>query len=203
MKTIAALFVDPKGIYAQLPKVDLWDEKRDARNYAGPHPVVAHPPCSRWCRLAGLVEARHGHRKWYDGGLFATALGCVRKWGGVLEHPAYSKAWDAHGLSHPPREGGWVKADNLGGRTCHVEQGRYGHRARKQTWLYAVSQSLPELDWGATNDGTASHVVSWCRNHNPGDRRPRIGKREAAATPLAFALVLLSIASGRRGRPHV
>ena len=61
MTTVAALYVDPRGCYAGLPDVDVWDEQRDARTYAGPHPVVAHPPCSRWCRLAGLVEARHPH----------------------------------------------------------------------------------------------------------------------------------------------
>jgi hypothetical protein len=60
---IAALYVDPRGAYAGLPDVDLWDEARDARSYRGPHAVVAHPPCSRWCRLAGLVEARWGHRR--------------------------------------------------------------------------------------------------------------------------------------------
>ena len=64
--TVAAIYV--------LPGVDPWDEKRDARLYAGPHPVVAHPPCSRWCRLAGLVEKRWGHKKGDDGGAFAAAL---------------------------------------------------------------------------------------------------------------------------------
>ncbi len=53
---IAALFVQTGGVYFGLPNVDPWDVKRDARQYAGPWPVVAHPPCSRWCRLAGLVE---------------------------------------------------------------------------------------------------------------------------------------------------
>ena len=55
---IAALFVDRRGCYSGLPDVDLWDESRDARLYKGPYPVVAHPPCARWCKLAGLVEAR-------------------------------------------------------------------------------------------------------------------------------------------------
>lgn len=89
-RPIAALFVDRAGIYASVPGVDTWDESRDARLYAGPHPVVAHPPCTRWCRLAGLVEARWGYKRGDDGGCFASALASVRKWGGVLEHPAYS-----------------------------------------------------------------------------------------------------------------
>lgn len=97
---IAALFVARRGVYAQLEGVDLWDERRDARTYAGPWPVVAHPPCSRWCRLAGLVEARWGHVRGDDGGCFASALQSVRVFGGVLEHPAYSLAWRDPDLSY-------------------------------------------------------------------------------------------------------
>lgn len=93
---IAALFVQANGSYYGLPDVDPWDQKRDARLYPGPWPVVAHPPCSRWCRLAGLVEARWGHKRGEDGGCFAFALASVRRWGGVLEHPAYSDAWTAN-----------------------------------------------------------------------------------------------------------
>lgn len=104
---IAALYVETGGCYFSLPNVDPWDKARDARLYAGPHPVVAHPPCSRWCRLAGLVEARWGHKRGDGGGCFAAALAAVRRWGGVLEHPAYSDAWVAFGLPRPDRHGGW------------------------------------------------------------------------------------------------
>ncbi len=192
---VAALFVDPKGVYAELPDVDIWDEARDARNYAGPYPVVAHPPCSRWCRLAGLVEARWGHTRGEDGGMFASALESVRRYGGVLEHPAYSDAWAAFGLNRPPTGGGWVNADYEGGWTCYIEQWRYGHPAKKATWLYAHGVELPDLRWGRTLDQSSTALVSWCENRvKSGEVRPRVGKAAASATPEAFRDELVAIA---------
>lgn len=218
VQTIAALYVATNGCYFGLPDVDPWDEPRDARKYNGPHPVVAHPPCQRWCRMAGLVEARWGYKRGDDGGTFAHALDCVRCFGGVLEHPAYSDAWKAHGLNHPHRAGGWVAADFVGGWTCHVEQWHYGHRAKKATWLYAASVDLPPVIWGSTPDtAVVAYVtdgggkvkygdkarlpapVSWCGNDvKSGEVRPRLGQREANATPLAFRDLLLSIARSAR-----
>lgn len=193
MVTVAALFVQRNGSYFGLDDVEPWDEARDARLYPGPHPVVAHPPCSRWCRLAGLVEARWGHKRGEDGGCFASALASVRRWGGVLEHPAYSDAWAAHDLTAPRKGGGWMPADYVGGWSCHVEQGRYGHVAKKATWLYANGVTLPVLRWGYQSDASPG-LVSWCRNHNPDDTRPRVGKKVASKTPPAFRDELLSMA---------
>lgn len=194
---IAALYVARDGVYYGLPDVDPWDEARDARTYAGPHPVVAHPPCSRWCQLAGLVQARWGHRVGDDGGCFATALEAVRRWGGVLEHPAHTSAWAAFGLPKPARSGGWTNLDAHGGRACHVEQGHYGHRARKATWLYAVSWApLPAVACGP------SEARAWCSymgNHTRGQQVGRLTKRAAKATPLPFRDLLLSIAREARG----
>jgi hypothetical protein len=191
---VAALYVKRGGPY-WLDGVDPWDEERDARLYAGPLPVVAHPPCSRWCRLAGLVEARWGHTRGDDGGCFEAALRAVRTWGGVLEHPAYSDAWAHFGLGRPDRRGGWQRTID-GGWTCQVEQSRYGHPAKKATWLYAVSRHAPpEMRWGYTHDSTSKALVSWCGNHvKDGERRPRVGKAIASETPLAFRDALLDIA---------
>jgi hypothetical protein len=193
--TVAALFVAKNGCYCGLDDVDAWDERRDARMYTGNLPVVAHPPCARWSQLAGLVEARYGYKRGDDDGCFASALAAVRRHGGVLEHPAYSAAWKHFGLQRPPRKGGWVTADDLGGFTCHVEQGHYGHRARKATWLYAVRCSLPALIWGKSS----AFWVSYCGNHN-GSRTvvERLSKSQRSATPLKFRDILLAMARSVR-----
>jgi hypothetical protein len=192
---IAALYVQPNGIYAGIEGVELWDEQRDARRYAGPHPVVAHPPCARWCRLAGLVEARWGHKKGDDGGTFVAALESVNRWGGVLEHPAHTAAFAAHGIP-APGVGGWQR--NLDGSwVCHVEQRHYGHRAKKATWLYYVGGKSPEaLDWSTQNGAEPS---AWGnRNGKRGNVVERMGHRERSATPQAFRDVLLALAAGAR-----
>ena len=76
---IAALYVETDGVYYGLDDVDPWDEARDARLYAGPWPVVAHPPCSSWCQLTSVNEARWGKRIGDDGGCFQEALAAVRR----------------------------------------------------------------------------------------------------------------------------
>jgi hypothetical protein len=188
---IAALFVQKDGVYCGLEGVDPWDRERDARLYRGPWPVVAHPPCARWSRLAGMCEAKYGLKRGDDGGCFAAALDSVRRWGGVLEHPADTRAWDAFNLPVPPSDGGWVRGLE-GGWACRVEQGNYGHPAPKATWLYAFGvRELPSLRWGP------SGAMGVCGSSRP-DRRKRGGGRIPAAanlsTPIAFRDVLLDMA---------
>lgn len=120
---IAALFVETGGCYFGLEGVEPWDEKRDARLYRGPHPVVAHPPCQRWGRFwHGSTRKPHQFKLGEDGGCFAAALTSVRNHGGVLEHPAASNAWRFFGLTMPKAGDGWAKADEFGGWTCWVDQ---------------------------------------------------------------------------------
>ena len=203
---IAALYVDPAGCYVGLTDVECWDEARDARLYAGPHPVVAHPPCARWGRFwHGSPRKPHQYALGDDDGCFAAALAAVRRWGGVLEHPAYSRAWREHRIVWPPAEGRWVSA-GLGdaGWVCHVEQGHYGHMARKATWLYACGTDLPELIWGPAPQRLSQIALA---RHGYGKAR-RIGvmayvggKRKTEirnATPPAFRDLLLSIARSAR-----
>src|SRR5215471_17971397 len=132
MMTVAALYVDPAGVYAGLDGVDVWNEARDARLYPGPWPVVAHPPCERWCQLAPVVAAKLAYLEderyavGNDGGTFEAALHAVRTWGGVLEHPAYSIAWYRYGLP-VPGHGGWTTTFDDPGHASAVSQVAYGH----------------------------------------------------------------------------
>lgn len=193
---VAALYVETDGVYFGLPDVDPWDEARDARLYAGSWPVVAHPPCQRWGRFSGGVQRRFGHKIGDDGGCFEAALDAVRTYGGVLEHPAYSHAWDRFGLTEPIWRGGWT-LDWDGGATCYVEQGRYGHPAKKATWLYVSGGNPDELQWGYQSDGAPGHRVRWSRERYPGDeKRERLSRDWNDRTPPAFRDALLSLARG-------
>lgn len=202
---IAALYVKRGGAYWNLPDVDPWDEARDARKYDGPWPVISHTPCQRWGKLwAGqpLHIKRTGERKVKgdDGGCFAHSLRMLRKYGGVLEHPWGSHAWPHFGLNTPPREGRWIMADWFGGWTCCVEQGRYGHYARKPTLLLTYGCELPELDWGIGEprlDPAVIERMGLKRAKRLGEVGARGGGTDSApriGTPEPFRDLLLSMA---------
>lgn len=201
---IAALFVETDGCYFGLPNVDPWDVKRDARLYAGPWPVVAHPPCERWGRYwHGGPSVTVRKVKGDDAGCFASALASVRRYSGVLEHPADSSAWKAFDILPPDRWGAWTVADFQGGWTCCVEQGAYGHRARKATWLYACGVQLPSMRWGRAPGDFVRLDEGF---HSAEERKRavrtgacrRLSKKQRMATPLPFRDALLSIASASR-----
>ncbi len=211
---VAALYVETGGVYYGLPDVDPWDITRDARKYAGPHPVVAHPPCERWGRYwSGGPSAKVRRTLGDDGGCFEAALWAVRTYGGVLEHPEASHAWGAFDLNRPSKRGGWRTADRWGGFTCCVEQGHYGHRARKATWLYAVVPGLhyDELSalawfvWGPSrgerlDEGFHSKAERNAARAAGQKPRPRLSAAENLRTPPAFRDILLSIARSSRSQ---
>lgn len=209
---IAALYVETGGCYFGLPDVDPYDEARDARKYAGPHPVVAHPPCARWSRLAGFTQARFGLKRGADGGCFAAAVASVHKWGGVLEHPAHSDAWRAFNLPKPGGTDGWTLG-LFGGASCYIEQGRYGLPVKKATWLYAFGVDLPELRWGYTPDGQGDDVGGmdawrdkWATDSAKSDHPKAIGEffrgnrhnGLRSRSPIEFRDALLAIARTAR-----
>ena len=202
---IAALYVETGGAYFGIDGIDPWDEVRDARKYAGPHSVIAHPPCQRWGRFwHGSTAKPHQFKMGADNGCFGAALTSVRNFGGVLEHPADSHAWAWFGLNQPPRHGGWIQADKFGGYTCCVYQGHYGHLAGKGTWLYVCGvdhEDLPDLIWGKTEQRL--HPVALQKYGYEKARRIGMmamvgGKNKTRirnATPPEFKALLIQIAN--------
>lgn len=166
---VAVLYTRRDSVYKRLG-ADVFDIDRDARSYFGPMPVVAHPPCRAWGRLRTFAKPRPDEKT-----LALHAVHAVRTWGGVLEHPAQSTLWVAAGLPAPGCR------DEFGGLTFVVDQGWFGHRAPKRTWLYVCgAEQLPEVPFEL------------------GEKSGRIasmGRREREATPVDFALWLLDLAA--------
>lgn len=195
MKRVAVLFAMADSVYKTMPECDVYDMERDARTYDGPWPVVAHPPCTRWSMINGVVLSRYPHKAkefaWgNDGGTFAHALACVRRFGGVLEHPAGSRAFDHHLLPKIGRG-----PDKFGGWACEVRQVDWGHRAEKRTWLYIVGahpDDIPQIP-PEPRDATALVVrMPECREFE------LMGKAERERTPPEFAAWLVELARRTR-----
>ena len=136
--TVAALYIDPLGPYPKIEGVECWDEERDARNYAGPWSVVAHPPCGPWGNLRQM-RVPNRERRTQGADCMAPAVAAVRTYGGVLEQPAGSLAFRRFGMPFPGE-----LPDDFGGRSVAVEQVEWGHPARKATWLYIVGRVVLE-----------------------------------------------------------
>ena len=177
--TVAALYVDPKrGPYPTLPNVDPWGVERNATRYAGPDPVVAHPPCGAW--------GRYSHRCHDDGATGPVAVAQVREFGGVLEHPRHSKLWAHCGIPRPGE-----LPDAWGGFTIEVCQCDWGHPAEKATWLYIVGTTdLPPMP-PRSEPTMRSYRKPSGRLSSPLER---MAKSKRHLTPPAFAAWLVEVA---------
>jgi hypothetical protein len=194
---VAALFVSRKGPYWGRSDVDARDADRNAKRYRARLPVVAHPPCGRWCKLAKAVQGRWGYRVGDDAGCFAFALRTLRRVGGVLEHPAWSMAWRAFGLFEPTGKG-WVHCID-GTWVCEVSQAAYGCRARKLTWLLYIGRNPPvRMDWSRP---MYSKVVGFSTNRCSRPMSDRLSSDESSRTPPRFADALISLAANCGGAP--
>ena len=150
---------------------DCFDLARDARTYHGTAPVVAHPPCRGWGRLAHFAKTRPD-----EAALGIWCLQTVRMFGGVLEHPAGSRLFKLCGVAPgaPDRCGGWV---------LPIYQQWFGHPAQKATWLYIRGVAPADVPRLPLVLGQASRTVE---------------SQDAAArerTPFDLAVWLLELAS--------
>ena len=196
MYTIVALFVCENSCYNEVDGIDTWPESRNAKNYNGLHPVICHPPCTRWCKMTFAIYGKEQEAKFLPGnddGCFQCALINVNRCGGVLEHPAHSYAWKVFNLTKPIK-GKWIKSGN--GYVCEVWQSAYGHKAAKPTWLYYRGVQPPyDLNWIYLR---GTHQVGG-KNSNAVNSKPQLSKYERIATPIAFRNELIQLAAHSRG----
>lgn len=169
---VAVLYASYGSNYRALPGVDVFDLARDARTFSGGCPVVAHPPCRLWGRLAHFARSRDVQAE-LD--LAHHALDAVRTNGGVLEHPTDSKLVRGS-LPEPGRRDAW------GGFVLHVMQSWWGHRAPKPTALYVCGIEPCELPGMPFALGI------------PEGRIERMGRQERERTPVELASWLVRVA---------
>ena len=178
---VAALFVDLRnGPYpGVVGEHQCWGIDRDATMYDGPCPVVAHPPCADWGGLRHFAKPPPGRKE-----CAPVAVDIVRRFGGILEHPAGSKLWAYCGLpvpGEPPLPSGEY--------TIEVDQSWWGHPARKRTWLLiAGGPVLPPLP----PPKAPTHVVAPARGTREANRGRHLPKSKRHLTPPAFARWLVS-----------
>lgn len=181
--TVAALYVRSDSIYKQLPGVDCYDEERDARTYAGPYPVVAHPPCRTWGRMATFAKA-----PWDEHGLAWFAIADARRWGGVVEHPRGSRLFRELELDARGR-------DQWGGYLLNVDQRDWGHPAKKATTLYLCGIPLASAVEMIPARRAHTHTVASRLKLKGGQRvLPEMPKSQRDVTPPDFAHWLVSLA---------
>lgn len=169
-RSVSVLFTRAVSHYDAL--ADTWNEARDARRYCGDSPVVCHPPCRGWGRLSHFANVCPGE---LDLARFAVAQ--VRRVGGVLEHPAWSRLWVDQSLPLPGVR------DAFGGWTLPIDQIWFGHRARKATWLYICGLEPMEAPLLPLSFDAPVKPVE------------RMGRAERERTPVALASWLVDLAS--------
>lgn len=176
------LFCRADSVYKRLG-CDVYDFDRDALTWRGGVPVIAHPPCRSWGKLAYFSNPRPGERE-----AAVWAVDQVRRFGGVLEHPERSTLWEACSMPLPGQG-----FDYFGGWTLPVAQYWFGHEAMKLTWLYIVGVKPSDIPDFPLVLGDSPKVVAPGRGSR--GRRPSISKSAREHTPLDFAIWLLDLVS--------
>lgn len=178
---VAVLFARVDSNYKTLPGCDVFDIERDARTFAGGMPLVAHPPCRAWGRMRQFAKPREDEKE-----LARFAVAQIRRWGGVLEHPAESSLWWDQVLPLPGRA-----PDEFGGWTMTFDQFHFGHRAEKSTWLYIAGCHPDDLPPMPQREGSPTHCIRPTKSY---PRLPSVTKAEREHTPPALAEWLVEVA---------
>jgi hypothetical protein len=173
------LFTEEKSIYHTMG-CDCYDEKRNALTYTGEKAFICHPPCRTWGRLykqTGLHPGEHLLSVW--------SILKIWKNGGVLEHPAGSKLWK---LMKLPAPGSGVDSHN--GWSLSIDQHWFGHKAKKNTWLYIRGVPPGEIPSYPINLNLITHCIA---AHKSDSGLKLLDKKQYSKTPVQLAEFLIQL----------
>jgi len=170
--SVAVLCAAVRSVYFGLPGVDVYNLRRNAYSFKGGMPVIAHPPCRLWSvRVSHQAKCSDPESERNLGFWCVTQ---VKRYGGILEQPAFSRLFMAAGL---PLPGGSISVD---GFSISVYQFWWGHQVSKPTWLFiSGADSLPAIPFRLLGQET-----KW----------KNLSQTQRSATPLLFAKWLLEVA---------
>lgn len=183
---ISALFVRKDSVYKTLG-VDCWDIDRDATNWPGGNPIVAHPPCRAWGKLSGFAKPREGEKQ-----LAIWSIELIREYGGVLEHPAASRLWLELNLPKPGQY------DQYGGFSICIDQFWFGHKAQKKMLLYICGCSQDDLPPIPMRFDAITHVIGFNKKNKFGrvdKTKKEVTRAEREHTPIELAKWLIKVAT--------
>lgn len=170
--SVVVLCAASGSVYERFECVETFDARKDARSYLGASPVICHPPCRIWsatCRQ--LAKPDPGERE-----LGLWCCDTLRRCGGILEQPAFSRLFEAGGLPMPGETIGNVS-------TIEVWQCWWSFPAQKKTWLAlaGIDLSQVEIPLQLTNRGSKA--------------MDRMSRRQRSETIEPFARWLIELAS--------
>jgi hypothetical protein len=164
-------------VYNSIPGVETFGRAKSAWSCQLRRPIIAHPPCrfwSRWhCRASATVPTMAAEML-----LGMECVRLVRKNGGVLEQPAFSRLWQC---AHLPGPCTWPDSRNEW--SIELDQAEFGHHTTKRTWLFFSGIAPGAIDWQGWS--LANPRRRTLQVMTPGQR---------SATPARFAHFLFNVA---------
>lgn len=170
MNLTPVLFTQKNSVYLTVQGFDCYDAQRDALTFKRGLPIIAHPPCRLWSRMRRFSTAP-AHERW----LAVWSIIYVRKYGGIVEHPAGSAIFRFMGI---PTNG---SPDKYGGFLISVDQSWFGHPCRKRTYLYICGISRSQVPAHPLSFRPITSSISRSKHLK------ELKKTERSSTPLIFA----------------
>lgn len=176
---VKVLFCETDSIYKEL-NCDVYDIKRNALNCKTKVACIYHPPCRSWGRLrtfCGLHPGEHLLAVW--------SIIRIWRYGGVLEHPAGSKLWKLMRLTKPGQG-----IDKHGGFSLSIDQHWFGHKCKKNTWLYIKGLSFSQIPDYTLNFNAIEYSISNTKNNS---NLKEVERKWRNKTPIKLAKFLIKI----------